>query len=455
MTKKTPPELRALGVWLRIERERREWGRRTLARRLLDVIDDRQKPTHVTVAGYIKNWESGEVQITDPRYRAAYATVFGIPEGELFGGTSGAESRSSGTPTGSVDFAVIPDDGEDDVKRRELFQDTATVTVGAAVAPVLAALTQAWQASQPTLPGATVSQAMIDDWEDAAAMHAQRARVDPPIVVLGALATDYAAMAPHLARSQPDRVARDLAHAAAQLAMLIAGKWVDLGNRRESRRWWRTTRALGDRSRDPLLASWLRSREALYRRGDPTENLAEVLAIARDARRLAGEGSSPPLVSALTAEAQILAQMGSHTAAVTMLHRAETVFDRMPTTPAHPNWPDWSGWMHREEGLYFDKSFVYALAGDVPSATEAHDVLLSRAADTLAATEVGLHRATLYARTDPESGIEHAARIVDGIPGKSRRTRYLTAARMVLDVAPERARTLPAARELRALTTGT
>lgn len=168
----------------------------------------------------------------------------------------------------------------------------------------------------------------------------------PSAVVLSALAADFAAMAPHLARQQPDSVQRDLTHAAAPHAMLIAGKWVDLGDRRQARRWWAKARELSDQSGDRLLASWLRGREALYRQGDPTENLAEVLAIAREAQRLAGNRPSAPLVSALAAEAQILALLGRYNEAVEALRRAEGMFDQMPTaTIIDPNWA------RREEGL--------------------------------------------------------------------------------------------------------
>ncbi|SEG31131.1 hypothetical protein SAMN04489712_104340 [Thermomonospora echinospora] len=79
---KITPGGRARGARLRDERERRGWGRRELARLLLDTIDERQKPSHVTVASHIKEWEEGGG--ISAMYRAAYATVFGIPEDELF-----------------------------------------------------------------------------------------------------------------------------------------------------------------------------------------------------------------------------------------------------------------------------------------------------------------------------------------------------------------------------------
>ncbi len=337
-------------------------------------------------------------------------------------------------------------DKEHTTERRRLMQEAATVAAVGAIAPILSALTDAWQASEPTLPGASVSRSMIVDWEEAADIHASRARLDPPAVVLAALAVDYAAMAPHLRQEQPGSVQRELAHAAARHTALIAGKWIDLGNRREAHRWWLTTRTLSDRSGDTLLASWLRSREALYRRGDPEEDPADLLQLAQDARRLAGKQDCVPLVGAVSAEAQILATMGRYEEAVKTLHWAEEIFDRLPAFGG-----EWCAWAGR--GLCFDQSLIYTLAGDVKRATQAQDVLLRGFADKDVSTvQVRLHRAALDARTDPAMGIDQAIRIIDSLSTDARRTRYLQAARVTLDALPERARSLPAAQELHALT---
>ncbi|MGH8966576.1 MAG: hypothetical protein ACRDXB_14790, partial [Actinomycetes bacterium] len=76
---------RAQATRLKTERERRGWGVRKMARFLRDAVDDHQKPELPSFVTYVKRWESGDVEITDPRYRAAYARVLNIPESELFG----------------------------------------------------------------------------------------------------------------------------------------------------------------------------------------------------------------------------------------------------------------------------------------------------------------------------------------------------------------------------------
>jgi transcriptional regulator with XRE-family HTH domain len=465
------PDSIAIGARLRAARKAHGLVVADLAERFRDVAPEKVRPRLPKLRDLertLRSHEAGEHAVGE-RYRLLWARALDTTEEELFGAhdtptvaghveavsapaheadDAGVRELSGAPPRGSVE-ATDPINGGD-VERRRLMQDAAALVAGAAAAPVLTTLTAAWAASTPSLPGATVSQAMIDDWEDAVHLHGQRARIDPPTVVLAALAADFTDMAPHLAHTQPDPVRRDLARAASRHCALIAGKWIDLGNRREARRWFAKTRALADESGDHFLASWLRGREAVYRVGDPSEDLAEVLLVAQDARRLAGDRPSVPLVAALTVEAEALAKLGQCTQAISTLGRAETTFDRLSTVTDL----EYGRWSRLNQGLWYDKSLVYTLAGDVKRATEAQETLLRPSTEKLTTISVSLHSAGLHARSDPEQGMAHAARIIDELPVEHRRTRHLSTARIALDLAPEKARTLPAARELRALTVG-
>ncbi|RBQ11624.1 hypothetical protein DP939_45055 [Spongiactinospora rosea] len=340
-------------------------------------------------------------------------------------------------------------DGDDDMERRRLMRDAATATVGAAIAPVLATLTDAWQQSAPAISGATVSQAMLDDWEEAADVHMTRAFVEPPAVILAALAVDFAGMAPHLKQRQPEGVHRGLAHAAARHSALIAGKWFDLGNRREARRWWATTRTLAGKSGDNLLAAWLMTWESAYRWHDDSDDLSVVLDLTQEARRLAGERPSAPLVAAMCSKAWGLTRLGRHAEAVEAIQQAADVFGRLPSQVAGVD-PGWAG-----RGMWFDLSLVYTLAGRKQQAESAQDAATAAfPAGHRTLTQLALHRAALQARTDPEQGALEASRIVDRLPVERRDTRILSAARITLAVLPEDARKSPAARELRELTSG-
>ncbi|PZG37526.1 hypothetical protein C1I98_25145 [Spongiactinospora gelatinilytica] len=336
--------------------------------------------------------------------------------------------------------------GEDFMERRRLMQDSAKLAVGAAAAPVLMALTDAWQASTKPLPGATVSESMIDDWENAADVHHRNFIVDPPEVVLAALAIDFADMAPHLRRSQPLSVTRALNHVAARHAHWIAGGWFFMGARREATRWWARVRELADTSGDNEMAATARSWEVNCRISDPRENLVELLTLAEDACRAGGERPSMALVRAIATQAQVLALMGRDTDAVTMIRKAEAVFERMPS--AHT----WRA--VREEGnLHFFRSFVYTLTQRHNQAAEAQEWGERQSIPgEYRIRQVRLHRAAAVARHEPEEGISQALRILEDHSDARQNPLVNGSARLVLTTLPDKARALPAAQELRALT---
>ncbi|MEV8634453.1 helix-turn-helix transcriptional regulator [Streptosporangium sp. NPDC051023] len=392
----------------------------------------------------VSRWESGDLRPSVEAIEAMDAAL--EVEGKLISlGFRAAMADSNRLRRGTVEAKASTRDEDEDMERRRLMRDAAAVAAVGAMAPVLTSLTDALAIAQQPLPGASVSQGMIDDWEHAADVHEQRARFDSPAVVLAALAVDYTDMAPHLGRSQPAAVQRDLVHAAARHASLIGGKWFDLGNRREAHRWWAQTRLLSEQSGDDLLVSWLRSREAGYRRQDPNENLDNVLLVAQEARRLAGDAPSAPLVAALGVEAMILAKVGRHAEAITTLRLTEETFERMPS----------SGNSRQARALWYDRTLIYTLTGDLKRAEHARDTA-ERLYPTghRSATLLALHGAALHARTDPNEGTHRALQLLDALPAERRDTRVMSAGRLVVEVLPEKARALPGARELRALTIG-
>ncbi|MEV4092597.1 helix-turn-helix domain-containing protein [Streptosporangium saharense] len=391
----------------------------------------------------VSRWESGVLTPSAEVIEALDAAL--NAGGEVISlGLQAAIADSNRLRKGTVEEKASTRDESEDMDRRRLMRDAAAVAVGGAVAPVLATLTDAWQSSEPRIPGATVSQEMIDDWEDAADVHVKRAYVDAPAIVLAGLAADFADMAPHLSRFQPESVDRGLARAAAQHAALIAGKWFDLGYHREAHRWWKKTRTLSERAGDTLLAAWLIGWEAAYRRQDPDEDLNAVLAIAQLARRLAGDRPSLPLVDNCGSEAQILAMLGRHDEAIAAWRVTEEAFNRLPSGITAPD----PGSMH------YARSVIYTFVGDAKQASDAQSATEGLyQPEHRTATLLAFHNAALQSRTDPAQGAQRALQIMERLPAARRDIRVKAAARIVLEVAPEEARGLPAVRELRALTT--
>ncbi|MEU6035979.1 hypothetical protein ABZ801_11265 [Actinomadura sp. NPDC047616] len=328
------------------------------------------------------------------------------------------------------------------VKRRDLLQDGAKVTAGAAVTPVLAALTQAWQLSEPKLPGASVSRSMIDDWGSAYDVHALSFRIDPPEVALTGLADEWAEIAEHLERRQPDGVQRDLSYVAARHAYLIAGTWLQLGNRRQSHRWWLTARELADRSESDLLSALTREWEANQRATDSREDLTDLLDLTEKALQFAGPRPSYERMASLSGKAELLALMGRDKEAVAAMRQAEDVFERLSSpTPS------------REDILRHEQSLVYSLVGDEKRATEAQEAALRFDRPNEYATfQVRLHGALLHARSDPKSACNEAVEIIKALPVERRVLRVRVAGRRVLDAVPVKAKHLSSVRELRNLT---
>ncbi|MFD0884637.1 helix-turn-helix domain-containing protein [Streptosporangium algeriense] len=384
----------------------------------------------------VSRWESGTLTPSAEAIEALDAAL--TAEGKLISlGLHAAMADGNRLRKGTVEAKASTRDEDEDMDRRRLMRDAAAVAVGGAVAPVLATLTDAWQSYGPRISGASVSQEMIDDWEEAAEAHWERGYYDSPTVVLAALAVDYADLAPHLGRAQPEAVERNLSHAAARFSALIAGAWYDLDNRREALRWWKRARTLADASRDSAQASLLRSWEASHRRHDGDD----VLSLLQEARRLAGDRPSLTLFSALRVEVQALAMQGRTEEAITALDRAENVLEALPAqTPGIR--PDW-----------YSRSLVYTLAGDDRKAEEARDAA-GKAYDAahIMSTELELHRAATQARTDPEQGAQYALSTLKGLPAKRRDRQVMSSARLVLTKLPEKAKSLPAVKELRVLT---
>ncbi|GAA3219980.1 hypothetical protein [Actinocorallia longicatena] len=417
---------------IQAEREARGWNKPALAAELHRVCGISGRSTQ-SLTRQILGWERGDHYPRD--WTAAYAAAFGLDVDDLFPDAPGTvETAVPATPAG--------EDAED-VKRREAIQNASAIAASAVVSPVLATLTEAWHTSQPRLAGATISQAMLDDWASGYEVHARSYALDTPEIVLANLARDWAEIAPHLAEPQPVKIERDLARAAAKLAYLIAGSALQLGDYRQSSRWWRIARDQADRSGDALLSSWVRSWEVTTRVVEPREDLSELLRLSREALHLAGGNASTTRVYAATVEAEVLAFMGRHDAAVDAMRTAEDAFGQIPADQSQ-----------RDELLHFDQSLVYALAGRPDEASVAQSAALrfyTPERHLYTSVQLDLHGAMLNARDDPNEAAKQALRIVDALPPNRRIKRVVLAARRILDVTPPDARTLPAVRELRNL----
>lgn len=162
---------RAQAARLKAERERRGWGVRRMARFLRDAVEDHQKPELPSFVTYVKRWESGTVEITDARYRAAYARVLDIPESDLFGPASAVEMPTfprSPTNSGEREQLVPPlrgnlgaiesalDDPTRTIKGREVIAWVESTNTSEAVIDYINNATQGAAEDHVFLPPAVV-----------------------------------------------------------------------------------------------------------------------------------------------------------------------------------------------------------------------------------------------------------------------------------------------------------
>ncbi|MBA9002249.1 XRE family transcriptional regulator [Thermomonospora cellulosilytica] len=431
MAKETSPELPALGRRLRAERERRGWGRRTMARHLLDHIDDRQKPSHVTVAGYIKNWEAGEVRITDPRYRAAYAAALGIPEDELFAlpnvPVSPPGTAMEGLPPGTVMESHTPGLWDDEMRRRAVLELLAAVTAGQAVPSD--ALETIFTGVERVLGARTD----VDEWERVVAEYDHLVSVRPVGSLINDMATDVAAVGRILDRPLPPAVSAGMLRVSAGLSGLLAAQFEDVGQRQAARMTWSMARRAADASGDRALRVWVRSKEASMARWSdrPPAVAAE---LADEAVHIAGGTPCRGLAQAHAVQASLAARRGDVAGANEALQALEEVTEQ--------------GGGQRY--LHLNEAYVHTLTHDRRAGAA-----LSRALDlsrpgTVGRKELDLIQAMgLVREREINAGLQHALTTVQGGPLPA--SGFHIVGHILHDLPPS-ARTLPAARELRALT---
>ncbi|WP_233358852.1 XRE family transcriptional regulator [Thermomonospora amylolytica] len=436
---KISPADRARGARLRAERERREWGRRELARLLLDAIDDRQKPSHVTVAGYIKNWEAGGG--ISSLYRATYAAVFGIPEDELFGPQEIPQDHSA-DPLGTVDPSPVPDLGDDDVRRRAALQLLAALGAGAAIPP------GALERVLGGIDDALGNPVDLDEWERTVHEYGQVLMTRPAGALIQDLTADIIAVGELLKRQLDAMERTGLLRVSASLSGLLAIDLGDIGDQRAARVSWATAKRAADASGDTELQVWVRGRAAQDAcwAGRPQ---AVITGLAAEAIEIAGESPSAGLARAHAARVCLAASQGDFARAHASLAELKRTFDLLPQDTEQ------SVLAFRETQLRWAESYVYTFAGDRRARdTVAHALHLypSDAHGPRSNLEL-MDAAALIRAREVEAGLERALTVVERHPDATTAGRVALTGQ-ILQMLPHKARELPAARELRALTSG-
>ncbi|WP_311772276.1 XRE family transcriptional regulator [Sphaerisporangium siamense] len=202
------------------------------------------------------------------------------------------------------------DGGEEDenVLRRTLLAMIAGSTVPLNDS-VLGAADNIRRRMDETLVSTTVSPAMLDHWEEAAASFGRQYMNTPPLRQLCDVLLEFSTVRQAMERHQPIDLQERLCALAARLAGLAGIIMIDLGDQRLARSFFRTSRTAADETGDRALRAWVTAREALVPLfyGDPRE----ALNLAKKSRDLAGQTPCAAKAMAPVVEARALSMLAN------------------------------------------------------------------------------------------------------------------------------------------------
>ncbi|GHH66513.1 hypothetical protein GCM10017673_12110 [Streptosporangium violaceochromogenes] len=281
--------------------------------------------------------------------------------------------RESPVPLTGVDPSADGNEEDENVLRRTLLQllgGTALTPDG----PLLGSVENIRRKMDETLVSATVSPAMLDQWEEATVGFGRQYMSTPPLRLLCDVLLEFSAVRKAMERRQPVDLQERLCRMAAQLAGLSGMIMINLGDQRMARSFFRTGRIAADDTGDRALRAWVIAREALVPLyyGDPRE----ALNLARKSRDLAGQTPCAAQAMAPVVEARALAMMSGAgrkdvvDQAKRALSRARAAFSQMTAADQ-----DDSTFGYTERQLYFHQGDALVRLGQTMEA----DVILEQA----------------------------------------------------------------------------
>ncbi|MFJ2033449.1 XRE family transcriptional regulator [Streptosporangium sp. NPDC087985] len=320
----------------------------------------------------------------------------GVVRGDLQDERPDTSPGSRGLLARQISGDPSEDRGEEDenVLRRTLLQFLAGTGI-ALDGQVLGSVENIRRRMDETLVSATVSPAMLDQWEEATIGFGRQYMNTPPLRLLCDVLLEFSAVRKAMERRQPVDLQERLCRMAAQLAGLSGMIMVNLGDHRMARSFFRTGRTAADDTGDRALRAWVIAREALVPLyyGDPRE----ALNLARKSRDLAGQTPCAAQAMAPVVEARALAMLSTSgkkevvDQAKRALSRARAAFSQMTAAEQ-----DDSTFGYTERQLYFHQGDALVKLGQAMEA----DLILEQAltkygpSDWLDPTFIKFDRAT-------------------------------------------------------------
>jgi Predicted transcriptional regulators len=345
-----------------------------------------------------------------------------------------------------------PQDAEDDdhMQRRAAMQILAALGTTAVVPP---------SAIQTIL--AEVNRAIgdrddfgLDEWERTVWEYGFRTNSGPLGALIGELTADLVEVKRLLDGNPAPSVRAGLLRIVACLNQVLAGELTHVQALPESRQAHVTARRAADASGDRDLRVAVRAGQA-WNAFASGEHPQIVLRRLDDAMEIANGAPSAGLANAHATRAFVLAVQaaagnGDGEAALAALHDLRDVFERLPGSATEDELTIWG---FSERALRFSEAHTFALVGRKQEAdqaiTQAFALYPPELVHGLANLRL-IEAHNLISDHDIPQGLDHAMTSLQGAPITPAR-RQMT--RQIINALPEKARALPAAQELCALTT--
>jgi hypothetical protein len=278
-----------------------------------------------------------------------------------------------------------------------------------------------------------------DEWQAIVTEYGYSYQTTPPAELLDLLVVDVLGIQyaiDYQEQSIPSDISlRELRRAGALLAALMAMTVANLGQMRQSERWWRSARKIAAQSEDVETVTWVRGREvvrALYEQ----RPLGLVFRLIQEAEAHANGAPARALPELVSGKAQALALAGRADDAAAALHQLSDIYASLPheATADRDTVFSWA-----DDRIRFTESFVYSQLGQIEQAAVAQAQALAAypASYRRGPAQIELQRALCLVRSsDVSGGISHAQTVLAGLSPAEHIRPIFDLSRRVLDAVP-------------------
>ncbi len=249
-------------------------------------------------------------------------------------------------------------------------------------------------------------------WESTVARYGHGYSGHPPADVLANLVAELVELNPLMAASQTVAARARLCRVAAQMAGMIAIILHDLGDHRESARWFHSASRAAGESGDTDTHAWVLGREAMV----PLNFGAQAVAIelAEKARALAGERPSSAAALACAVAARAYAASGRREEALAAVDHADRIMDQLPAAQSVSSW---FGYPEQKHRVHLSQALTILGETQRAYAEQERALELSASPSVMTRALIAIDRASCLAKDgEPEEAARVAADAYDELP---------------------------------------